>query len=106
MTTATEIVDSLRQDFMLVKKKQSLLQSYLDLGGDDNFFSINNDYYASGGEEVIRLLDNCATLIKHSLKDAEEGCQLDKTFLADKLYFYNIEEYLAQSVIPNTFKNW
>jgi hypothetical protein len=105
MTNTTEIVDSLGQDFMLVEKKKALLQSYLDLGGDDNFFSINNDYYASGGEEVIRLLDDCATLIKHSLKDAEEGCQLDKTFLAEKLSFYNIEEYLAQAVMPNTFKN-
>ena len=102
----TAIVDSLSQDFMLVKKKQSLLQSYLDLGGDDNFFSINNDNYANGGEEIIRLYHDCATLIEHSLKDAEEGCQLDKTFLADKLSFYNIEEYLAQSVMPNTFTIW
>ena len=105
MTTTTEVVKSLRQDLRLVEKKKALLQLYLDSGGDNNFFSINNDNYASGGEEVVRLLGDCAALIEHCLKDAEEGCQLDKTFLADKLYFYNIEEYLAQSVMPNVFKN-
>lgn len=104
MTTTTyEFVDNLRKDLMSLQKQKTLLQSYLDLGGDDHFLSINDDNYGEKGKEVIRLYDDCIALLEHTLNNAEEGYQINKTFLADKLELYEITEYLASIVMPNVF---
>ena len=101
--TATEIIESLRKDLVSVQKQRTLLQSYLDLGGNDDFLSINDDNYGNGGEEIIRLYDDCVGLIEHTLLNAEQNYEINKAFLADKLNFYRITESLASIVMPNVF---
>lgn len=98
-----EVVENLRKDLMLLEKNKSLLQSYLNLGGDNNFFSINNDQFGSGGEEVIKLFSQCILLIEHCLENADEGSKINKKFMFEKLDLYDIEECLAKCVMPNVF---
>lgn len=100
MTTAT-IIESLNEDLKAIEKKIVLLRAYVDLGGSDEFLSINNDEYGSGGEEVIRFYHDCASLIEHCLKDVENGNEVNKQFLMEKLAFYDIEMDLAKSAMPN-----